>query len=210
MGILSFGIFGGFEKRTGPLVGRIVNKKNVISMVQHERLKPVTLAQLKQQAKFKQVAILLIRLRQLIMVGFANNKNLIPFNAAVKYNFKNIITGVYPNYTIDYSKVVYSVGKVEGAAMPAVNLAGVDEVVFSWEPSTQNQFNRNTDRATFLLYNPQWKKAFMVIGEASRSSLTYTMLLPSGFSSLELHCYMGFLSADERQASNSMYLGRLN
>jgi len=206
MGILSFGIFDGFEKRTGPLVGRIVNNKHVISIVQHAPTAPPTLAQLKQQAKFKLVVMLMVRVRQLIVLGFADNKIANPFNAAVKYNFKKIITGVYPNYGIDYSKVLYNRGKIEGPASPQVGM-GVDSIVFSWQAGTQNQFSRLTDLANFLVYSPQFRQSFIAIGEAKRSTLGYNMVLPSGFSELELHCYMGFTSADKAGAGNSLYLG---
>ena len=207
MGILTFGVFSGFRKRTGPLVGRTVNHKNVVSMVGHASSVPASSGQLEQQLMFKLVVLLLARFKNLIAIGFTYKGVRSAFNAAVKYNFQHVVLGNFPDYHIDYARVMYSRGKLAGPSCPSVSAGTAGNLRFSWLAGEQNRFSRYTDKATFLVYSPSRKLAATAIGKATRSDLVYEMVLPSGFSDAELHCYMGFVSADGKEVSNSVYLG---
>jgi hypothetical protein len=207
MGILRKGIFDGFENKTGPLIGRRVKGKSVISAVQHRASKPRTQAQIDQQLKFKLVAGFLMWLKPLIAVGFKNvGGNTNAFNAAMKYNFKRIITGTSPDYQIDYPKLVYSRGSLFGPNNPAISL-GTHAVVINWQPDGQNQFNQHTDKASFLVYCPGKNAFIILIDGAERSALGYNMAIPQDFAGYDLHCYMSLASTDRKVVSDSVYLG---
>lgn len=74
MGILRKGIFGGFENRTGFLIGRRVRGKSVVTALRHEVLKPRTQAQIDQQLKFELVVSFLKWFKSLIAIGFKDPK----------------------------------------------------------------------------------------------------------------------------------------
>jgi hypothetical protein len=209
MGILRKGIFDGFENKTGPLIGRRVKGKSVISAVQHRTTKPRTQAQLDQQLKFELVVRFLCWFKGLIAVGFrdpAGKRN--SFNTAIKYNFKNIITGASPDYQIDYPKLVYSRGSLFGPNNPTVGL-GAYEVAINWQPDGQNQFNQHTDKASFLVYCPG-KNAFVIlISLVERSALGYSVAIPQDFAGHQVHVFMSFVSADGKVVSDSAYLGSI-
>jgi hypothetical protein len=208
MGIIRQGIFGGFEKRTGGLVGRRMRGRSLISAPQHKSAKGRSQAQLDQQLKFELVLTFLSRFRHLIANGFrhaAGKGN--AFNAAVKYNFRNnIIIGASPDYVIDYPKLVYSRGSLAGPNAPMVSL-GVNMLTVTWLPEAQSQFNRYLDKANFLVYCPDKKMALVYPDRTFRSSLGYNLPLPVNLGGFPLHVYMSFISVDGREVSNSEYLG---
>ncbi|MBB5438640.1 hypothetical protein HDC92_002321 [Pedobacter sp. AK017] len=209
MGIIRQGIFGGFEGRTGPLVGRKVKGKSVISGLPHKATKPRTAAQIDQQLKFELVFGFLKWLKRLIAIGFRDpdgKKN--SFNAAVKYNFKHIITGTSPDYGIDYSKLVFSKGSLAGPNSPSVSL-GTNAIVINWQPDVQHQFSQHTDRASFLVYCPG-KNAFVIkVSATERLMLGYSMGIPQDLTGYDMHVFMSFTSADEKVVSDSVYLGTI-
>jgi hypothetical protein len=209
MGILRNGVFGTFERRTGLLVGRVVNKRNVISMRRHKPTKLSTAQQQQQQMKFVLVVKFFSSVKDLLVVGFAKNRPN-SLNAAIKYNFKSVVEGVAPEFYLDYSRVVFGVGRTARPCRPMVDIDAAGNVVFSWQAEPQNRYSRNRDKACFLVYNATKKLAVRTIKTADRVTLNYTMVLPSGFAGDEMHCYMSFVSADGREPGRSVYLGILN
>jgi hypothetical protein len=208
MGILRNGIFGGFENRTGPLVGRVIRKRNVIAAIPHRSSSAKTQAQIDQQLKFALVSAFLKQFKQLIAIGFAEVKDHNAFNAAVKYNFKHIVAGMAPNYSIDYGKVVYSRGCLAGPNSPSVEVDS-DRLFISWWPHMQSALNQNTDRASFLVYCPDRDMAIVYRDRVTRVILGCALDLPEGLTGLRLQVYMSFVSANGREVSNSRYLGMI-
>lgn len=206
MGILRNGVFGNFENRTGALVGRVIRKRNVISAVPHRSYKEKTQAQLDQQLKFVAVAKFLKQFKCLIAVGFAHVRHRNAFNAAVTYNFKNIIIGVSPDYGIDCSKLVYSRGCLAGPNSPSVD-GEENRLCISWLPHVESRLNQHTDRASFLVYCPDKQLTLIFDRAVSRGTLEFELELPEGLNGYALHVYMSFVSADGKEVSNSRYLG---
>jgi hypothetical protein len=211
MGILNGGLFGAFEKRTGPLVGRVVRKRNVISVVQHKSLLPRVQLQLEQQIKFRLLSIFLAALREIIAVGFRSATKQSPLNAAFRYNFQRVILGVYPFYSIDFARVLCSKGKLDGprAAMVAWAADGVG-LSFNWLPDVQSRFNQRNDRACFVVYCATNGLAVTSLYVVKRGDLGYLMVLPPDFWARQLHCYVCFASANGHEVSESVYLEASN
>jgi uncharacterized protein DUF6266 len=207
MGILNGGLFGAFEKRTGPLVGRIVRKRNVISVVQHKSLLPRVQLQLEQQMKFRMLSVFLAALKEMIAVGFCSATKQSALNAAFRCNFQRVILGIYPSYMIDFAQVLCSRGKLDGPRAAIVMWApGEAGLVFSWLPDVQNRFNLSTDRACFVVYCPANGLAVTSLYAVRRADLGYLMVLPPDFAGQELHCYVCFVSARGHELSDSVYL----
>lgn len=202
MGIIRQGVFEGFEGKTGPLIGRYINKRHIISGLPHKSTKPPTLAQLQHQQKFALVVSFFSKMQELLAIGFPKHwPN--SLNAAVRYNFKQVLDAT-PPYRINYSKVLCSAGKLAKPNAPLVTRTDTNTLRFSWLPDTQNQFNRHTDQACFMVYNPVKQLAVTQINAVTRADLSYSLLLPANFGADELHCYMSFRAGKE--VSDSVYL----
>ncbi|SMC54123.1 hypothetical protein SAMN04488101_101219 [Pedobacter nyackensis] len=207
MGILRKGIFGGFEKKTGALIGRRVKGKSIIYARQRKNAKLRTVAQLDQQLRFDLANSILKWFSDLIAVGFKRIAGKgSAFNAAVRYNFSALVTGISPDYVIDYSKLVYSRGSLEGPHRPSISRLS-DGLQVSWLPDVQTRFNQYSDKATFVIYCPD-REMFMKFPEhVIRSAMGCFLPLPVGLTDVSLYAWMSFINADGKLVSDSVYLG---
>jgi hypothetical protein len=208
MGFLKGGPFYHLQGRTGNNVGRVVKGKNVFSMRPAKSSKPATVLQLDQRFKFGLMATWLRRLAGVIYVGFKDyDAEMSPRNAAIGYNLQNAVTGVSPNYTIDYTKVVYSRGILDLPDNPLVAVAAGAKINYTWAAPLGDTNALGTDKVTFVVYNEARDKFVTLKGGAIRSALAYSLQLPLDFSGEEVQVYMSFVSADGKLVSDSIYMG---
>jgi hypothetical protein len=211
MGIQFWGAFGGFQKKTGALVGRRVNGQNVISALPHPSEVPPTDGQLSFRAKFKLVVVFQKWITPLIRTGFneARKERQSAFNAAFVKNYRDAVVGAGLNWTIDYPKFVYSAGMLGNAENLMVEAATEAQLDFSWGADPDTGIGAATDKATFLIYNPTKDKFVLKADGALRSALSYELALPLSFSQDSVHIWMNFVSADGKMASNTVYAGSM-
>jgi len=207
MGILRKGIFGGFEKKTGMLIGRCAKGKSIISAVQYKKVKLRTVAQLDQQLRFDLANSVLKWFSDLIAVGFKHIAGKgSAFNTAVRYNFRALVTGISPDYVIDYSKLVYSRGSLDGPHRPSINRLS-DGLQVSWLPDVQTRFNQHSDQATFVIYCPDREMIMKFPEYVIRAAMGCFLPMPPGLRDVPLHAWMSLISADGKVVSDSVYLG---
>jgi len=211
MGIQDNGAFGGFRGKTGPLVGRRVKGRNVISALPHPSNHPKQAAQLTQNLKHRLLTALLSELLVLVRVGFKDfAKRGTSSNAAYSYNYGRIFKVVEGQVSLDFPKLVFSRGSV--ATPNCASAARVDDtdgntsIAFSWLAERESQFNRVTDLATFLVFNEDnWSGPVVVQDAVSRSALGYVVGIPGLSGAERLHCFMSFKSADGKLVGDSVY-----
>ncbi|WP_285054546.1 DUF6266 family protein [Pedobacter ginsengisoli] len=207
MGKLTGGIDYDMIGRTGNHVGRRVKGVNIISMRPAKSNRPPTQLQLNQRIQFGLITSWLSWISSFIKIGFQNyDADKSPMNAAVGYNLEKAITGVAPNYTIDYEKAAFSRG-VLAKAMNLVMATTEDaQLDFTWEVSTNSMPGAATDKAVFIVYNPS-KQEFVMSGTGPvRSTLSYDMALPSNFSGDNVQVWMVFVSADGKKVSDTQFI----
>lgn len=134
-------------------------------------------------------------------------------NVAVKYHLDNAVTGVYPNYAIDYAKVLLSKGgkgneKIDDADALTVTPAAGTKVAISWDANAfPSKHSKDTDLLTALFYSPAKDRFIEAARIGTRSSLNVELDLPNVFAADTLHCWLLFISADETLVSRSSYMG---
>jgi hypothetical protein len=134
MGKLINGIFGGFHGRIGNLVGYTLKGKYIIRKIGRST-KPLTPGRKANCQKMTVVNEILSPSLDVIRVGFrlavaGTDKN--EYNEAVSYNKKNAIQGAYPNISLDYTKVLMSMGTLPAAIHPTISQID-DKITFNWE-----------------------------------------------------------------------------
>lgn len=210
MGILYSGLFGGFSKKSGPVVGRRRNGQNIVTGLHHPSNKPATEEQLSSRQKFGILNIFLGRISPLLDIGFkkyAKRKG--AMGAAYSYNYDHAFVRAGDGYVLNYPGMVYSRGPVSGP-LGASAEAVEGGIRFTWLPQSQSVYCRFTDTATFLGYCPSKGVAFARIGITDRYAQTYFLQLPGDWSAADVHVYMNFNSADGKLTGNSVYIGKID
>lgn len=210
MGKLFAGPFCDLTGKTGNNVGRWVKGKNIFAIKPHKSSVPPTQAQLDQRFKFALMNEWISRISTLAKPGFAGyDAEMSPVNACVGYNLKRAIVGVSPNFTIDYSKILYSRGKLPEAYNAEIVIDTPATIKYEWYAAIAGADDGNpTDKATFLAYNPVKDKFTMLRGVAVRSALQFTLQVPPPWSGDEVEVWMSMASADGDLVANSQYLGQ--
>jgi hypothetical protein len=208
MGFLTGGIDYDMIGRTGNHVGRRVRGKNTISMRQAKSHKLPSPLQLDQRLQFGLMTTFISRLAGVVAVGFAAyDAKMSARNAAVGYNLLHAITGVSPNYSINYAKLLYSKGKLDLPEFPEVNTVTAAKLDYSWPAATGDTNAKDTDKVTFVVYNEVKDKFVTLRGVAVRSALAYSLLLPGDFSGDNVQAYISFTAADGKLVSDSYFVG---
>lgn len=209
MGFLKGGPFYHMVGKVGNNVGRIVNGQNVISMAPAKGNRTPTAAQLANQLKFGLVTAWLSEVSQFIRIGFEDHdQDMSPWNAAVRHNILEAVTGVSPSFTIDYPKVLFSQGKLAKGRDMALAITEDAQLDLSWSALVPSLFlGGPTDKLVVMVYNPAQQDWVVSVGETTRSALSFDVVLPALWSGDTVYPYVSFVSADSKHASTTQFQG---
>jgi len=207
MGRIRKGILGGFSGRVGTVVGGSWKGIAYMRSLPQKVKNPRTIGQKSQRTKFSLALALLQPLTAFLRTGwklYAHKKS--PFNAAMSYVLANVITGEYPDYSVDASKLLVSRGALIPAVNPTAEITG-DNFVFSWEDNSGIGTAKPTDKALIAILNQTKGEAIIDTAGAKRSAGTQTVILPGDWAGDNVDVYLGFISEDGKEVANSVYLG---
>ena len=103
MGVIKQGILGGVAGKVGAVVGGIWKGIDYLRSMPASVANPNTVKQQNQRSKFTLTLNFLKPLTSLLPIGFKNYASgMTGFNVAMSYNVKNAITGVFPNFAVNY------------------------------------------------------------------------------------------------------------
>jgi len=213
MGKLINGIFGGFQGRIGNLVGYTLKGKYIVRKIGRST-KPLTPGRKSNCQKMTVVNEILSPSLAVIRAGFrlavaGTDKN--EYNEAVSYNKKNAIQGEYPNISLDYTKVLVSMGDLPVAVNPVINqTAKADEIEFNWEVAADLPIQRYNDRAMLMVYFPELKLTFYHLSGSKRVEGKDILRIDSDYAGERMEAYISFVKDDGQRVSNSVYAGSLN
>jgi len=171
---------------------------------------PRTAGQLEQRAKFAAIIKFLKPLTPFIRVGFkSKNAKMSAHNSALSYNLANAIMGAYPDYAIDYSKVLISRGNIRAALSPSIRLISNCEIEFSWVYNPRDYNAYSDDKAVLVVYNYTKHEVITAMDGNSRINGSQAITLPPSFAGDSVHCYIAFQNYNQKVISNSLYVGCL-
>jgi hypothetical protein len=209
MGTIKKGIIGGFSGTVGPVIGSSWKGKPYMKTRPEKVANPRSEKQLDHRGKFTAAIQFLRPLKNFLRAGFvemAMDKT--AYNAAMSYIYHHAVRGVYPDFEIDYPRVLVSQGTLAGAWNPEV-AASDGQVHFSWQNNADNMQVMDSDKALLLVYSPALQKAVSIVGGNTRDSGSQSVPLPEVFIGDTLHCYLAFQDSDATAASTSQYLGSI-
>jgi hypothetical protein len=204
------GILGGFSGKVGTVVGACWKGIDYMRSLAASITNPNTPAQQEQRAKFTLMIAFLRSLTAFLRVGFRSSAlKMSAFNAAMAYNVKNAIKGIFPAYEIDYTKVLLAHGPRAGALNPTAASTVAGKVDFTWEDNSEELNAMADDKVYVVIHDPLTKHSVSVIGPATRQTEADTITLPDILSGKEVYCYIGFTNDNESEVSDSAYVAKI-
>lgn len=217
MGTISKGILGGVSGKVGNVVG--ANWKGI----DYLRIKPAAVSnpntdlQSAQRLKFSLLLKLLQPVGELIRIGFkAYAIKMSAFNAAFSYNYREAVSGSFPSYAIDYSKVLLSRGNLPGAVNAACMSSESGKVKLTWVNNSGSSMAQDTDTAIAVIINPDNNQAVYLLNAGERSGEQVDIEVPADFSGKTVHCFLSFMAIGaalsgqaKNSISNSSYAGNV-
>ena len=220
MGKLQGGIQ--FTKRVGNIVGRKARGYGFEAQLYNPKIKnPNTILQQQTRAKFKILVQFASTANSVIKLGFARAKNdgETWTNAFTRNNFANGVTGIFPAYTINFSKIIVSKGALDNPYNVSAQVQGTD-LSFSWTDNSGIGNALETDKAMFIVYNSVKHQSITVNDAADRSTRQASYSLPSAWVSDSIEVYFCMRSVQDPTSSGqgvakgtcstSLYLGSFN
>jgi len=215
MATLRQGQLGLFNGKIGALVISKWKDMYVGKSLPKPSSKKPSVPQLEQQIRFKLMIKFMRSFKSEIPFSYQKSpKNKTAMNMAIQYNLGNAITGIYPNYVIDYANVKLSQPYERdtqidnGLDISAIALPGRKvKVTWKTDENLDHPGTKLTDQAYVYFYHPG-KQMFFTPSHPERSKLTLDITLPSIFVG-ELHGWVFFLSEDRKLVSDTQYLGKL-
>jgi len=210
MGTYKPGVFGPFNGRVGDVVAARWKELNVVKNRPAKSSKPATATQLDQRTRFGLVTGFAGKVADMIAVGFRQvSGSFTPTNLMTKAMMKNAITGIYPDYKLDYSKISMSKdGNLDQGTKLSVQVLAGQIVQVSWVLDTMpGKVPGVTDKAYIVLYNSDKHKAIKSWDGLVRGDTPITMYVPGSFVGDEVHCWVFFASAQNKEVSTTTYLG---
>lgn len=200
MGIMDKGAFGGFRKKVGNISGSFWRGLNVIKTLPRKSNKPPTQTQVDQRNKFSLVTSFLSYLSEIIDTCYKNGSmNNSPMNELVAYHIKEAVTGVSPNFTIDYTKLKFSNGKLTNPSRLTVDTTAVGKIDFNWTADgADSKYKDATDVINIMGYNAAKNQFITVMSAAPRSALTFILQCPLDWTGDEVYCYFSFSSLKKK------------
>jgi Family of unknown function (DUF6266) len=210
MAILYNGINGPFSGKVGTVVGYKWKNKAVMRGLPSQRKRGPSPLQLQQHAKFRLMNAFLNPLVSLLNLTFNNLAfEMTGYNKAFSYNVKNAIAGVYPEYNIDYHMVLISRGDLPNITMPSVTSSEPGILKFSWTDNSGKGKAKPTDMAFVAVFNEEKKQWINKLNLSMRSSGDCSIDVTKLFAK-QVHCYIGFISEDGKEVTDSIYIGMIN
>ena len=208
MGTIKQGILGGFSGKVGTVIGGNWKGIDYMRSKAASVSNPKTEAQLDQRARFGAALKFLQPLTSFLRVGFKNYAvKMTAFNSAMSYNLNNALSGVYPEYFIDYASALVSRGTLPGALNPQVQSSTLGQVDFTWQDNSQDANASANDKVLLVVFNPAKQLAITIVGGNDRAAGGQAVTVPSSFAGDQVECFIAFQNLNQSVLSNSVYAG---
>jgi hypothetical protein len=197
---------GRIQGKLGDHVYYILNGKQYVRTLPSTDNPVVSVAQARQRSKWKLATSFAKTLTPLIKASHPERHKLSPYNLLMKALLRHSITQDNNVFRIDYSTVKISRGSLRPAFNAAVScLNGILQFGWYYDDGI-DCIGAHNDKAILVAYCPALNESIYIGSETDRSS-GKALLDVTAFTGHEVHTWLGFVSADERKAADSVYVG---
>ena len=208
MGKIKLGVMDDVRGKVGKVIGGVWNGISYLRAIPSHVKNPNTLAQQKQRLRFKLTAELMSSLSPVINYGFATGEGgRTPVNRALSFNISHILTGEFPDYEIDYSKLVIARGKLSGIYDATVSGDTWRTVRFTWEHIEETGNAKDDDRILLLVIDVDKGVPIYRTEDIKRADEEAEFTIPKSFTGDTFEAYLAVTRRDGSIAADSLYLG---
>jgi hypothetical protein len=161
---------------------------------------------LEQQAKFRKAIQFVTKLSSLFKITYRNyEQQMTARNNAVSQVIRDAITELYPDYSLEYSKVKISKGRLLSALSASATAEANSFVRFNWTSMSQIVGANPLDRILHVTYCPLLDvSVYDIVGTRSANEIRVNM---NYFAGETVETWIAFISPDLRELSDSIYTG---
>ena len=208
MGKIDTGILGGFKGKVGTVVGGKWRGVEYMRSKGPSKRKNNSPAQLEQQAKFALAVSFVRNMSDLFKITFKNYaQQMTARNKALAGTITKAITGVYPDFTIDYSQVLISRGGLKVELSPTLSVTG-GTINWQWTFNGNQNGANPKDRTIVVVYCPDFEHCLYQVYGPTRES-NGASLDVSPFSGHTVFTWLAFISEDGSKISKSLFTGQV-
>ena len=211
MGKYKKGILGAFSGKVGTVIGSSWNGIDYMRSLPRPSTKAPTDLQMIHRGKFGLVTGFLKPISSLVNLGYRTQASgMTGYNVATADMMAAAIIGNYPDFEIDYAKVLFSKGSLTGVFSVVTTSPNPGGVNLTWADNSGSGTGLATDKAVVLIYNPA-KSAFVynLNNGALRSGAAETIVLPAEFSGDTVQVWVAFMTPDKKTFSTSIHAGEI-
>ena len=198
--------FGTITGRHGTAVAAIDKDGNNVIRLYRKPFNPNTPKQQALRLKFSIVNKELAPLRQVITIG---NKDSRAFSKIVGKAITGAVTGEYPEFSIDFSKVSIVSGTLQSVVAVTAKVAtdSPDSLDFTWDTTLgfQSRLGADDDKVNIICFNASSSMAIPFMEVATRKEGSAVVTLPEIWQGNDIHCWLYLSSADGTYNSGSVY-----
>ena len=207
MAIVQNPITGRTKKKFGSAVFSKQFGKNTMRTKPIEVSNPKTPLQMQQRTKFKLMVALARMFLGFIRIGFKQVAiGMSQFNVFMKTNISEVIAGTYPNYTIDFTKLIVAKGTLTGADSGTAIAAAGRKVTIGWANNSGTGDALDTDKAMCLIINYDKKAVVQDTTSKTRLDITNQLIVPTSWVGDEVHVYLSFKTPAGDKVADSTFL----
>lgn len=123
----------------------------------------------------------------------------------MSYIVKNAVSGAFPNYALDFSRVLVSHGSLTQPSTPNVSMSAGRATV-TWNDNSGQGDAQPTDVAMPSAFNSDKGEAVFSTAAATRADQSAELNFPADWNGDTVQLYIGFATADGINVANSIYL----
>jgi len=197
--------FGKISGKHGSAVAAV--RKDGLNILKEYRVasNPNTVGQKNQRGKFGFVMKEINCLRSVFTRNFGGQYGI---NKVVAIAMKTAVTGNFPDFSLEYSKLLLSTGSLYGTVEAEMKRIDLKIIQISWNPDFIISGLPN-DKVNLIILNSQTKYVLERYECASRSAGKVKIEVPSGWTNSEIHAWIYFTSPEGNRQSTSQYIGSI-
>jgi hypothetical protein len=208
MAKLPNGILGGIRGRVGPVVGTKWKGIEVIRARPAVKRRRSTEQQLGQMSRLSIMTTFIAPLSDFLNSTY-KAVFMSCFNKSLSYNMRNAIDGDYPSFRISYKRFVLGVGDLLNVENPVISSVSKGNLTIHWNDNSNEGSARASDQLFVAVYCEDSRIWRAELEGPKRNAGSYTLDV-SAFSGKAVHAYLGFLSADAKFVTTSLYTGSIH